>query len=83
LKIISALPVDLLTHALLYLLTCTLQSSDARKAARYTAGAAVAYSLRRSPSLEGQDNTTAIVAVDGAEAAAAPPPPRGRAHTLL
>ena len=60
-----------LTHALTYLLTCTAQSSDARKAARYTAEAVVDYSLRHTPSIEGQDNTTAIVIVVGAEAAAA------------
>ena len=59
------------SHALTYLLTCTAQSSDARKAARYTAEAVVDYSLRHTPSIEGQDNTTAIVIVVGAEAAAA------------
>ena len=54
-----------------YHLTCTAQSSDTRKAARYTAEAVVEYSLRHTPSIEGQDNTTAIVIVVGAEAAAA------------
>ena len=47
------------------------QSSDARKAARYTAEAVVSFSLRHTPNMEGQDNTTAIVVVVGAEAAAA------------
>eukprot|EP00964_Phaeocystis_antarctica_P152636 scaffold120619_cov75-Phaeocystis_antarctica.AAC.2 len=47
------------------------QSSDARKAARYTAEAVVAFSLRHTPNIETQDNTTAIVVVVGAEAAAA------------
>ena len=43
----------------------------AQKAAEFAAESVVMYSLRRTPNMDGQDNTSAVVVVVGAEAEAA------------
>lgn len=51
--------------------TAITMAADPRKAARYSAESVVDFSIRRSPNAAGQDNTSAVVIIVGAEAAAA------------
>ena len=51
--------------------TSVTQAANVKKAAAFAAESVVMYSLRRTPNMDGQDNTSAVVVVVGPEAEAA------------